>query len=193
MAWKPVTYKLEGSAPFIQHNGQTADPTNKFAKLLKQVSSKRSKTDADYEEMARIEFMAGLYMDTSGPVIPSFMVDALVIAGAKKSKEGQMAKSGCFCLEHAKLEYDGPRADTELWADERFRFSAIVRVGTARIARMRPIFRDWSASVTLNVDDGVINVARVDDWLAAAGTQIGVGDWRPQYGRFTAKRLSNGK
>jgi hypothetical protein len=192
MAWLETKYKLTGSAPFISHNGQTADPTNKWSKLIKQISSKRTKTDADYEEMHRLEFMAGLYLDESGPILPAFMIDALVVNGAKKSKEGMAAKSGCFCLEHAKLEYDGPRVADKLWDDERFRFGAIVRVGNARVSRMRPIFRDWSAVVTLNIEDTMVNVTRVDEWLAAAGTQVGVGDWRPQYGRFTVERL-NGK
>jgi hypothetical protein len=192
MAWKTVSYKLTSSAPLIMHNGQTADPLNKWSKAIKQISSKRAKTDADYEEMARLEFMAGLYLDESGPIIPAFTVDALVVNGAKKSKEGMTAKSGCFCLEHAKLEYSGPRTAAELWDDEQFRFSAIVRVGQARVSRMRPIFREWSAVLTLHVEDTMVNIARVDEWLNAAGTQVGVGDWRPQYGRFTAQRL-NGK
>jgi len=192
MAWQEVTYRLTSSAPFLMHNGQTADPTNKWAKMLKQVSSKRLKTDADYEEMARIEFLAGLYMSKDGPVLPPNMIDAMLVAAAKKSKEGQLAKSGCFCLNVACLEYDGPRTTEELWADENFRYSAIVRVGTARVARMRPIFREWSANVRLHVEPTLVNVTRVDEWMRVAGTQIGVGDWRPQYGRFTAVRL-NGK
>lgn len=192
MAWQEVTYRLTSDAALLMHNGQTADPTNKFAKMLKQVSSKRVKTDADYEEMARIEFLASVYMDPNGPVLPPNMIDALVVAAAKKSKEGQVAKSGCFCLNVASLEYDGPRTVEELWADEEFRFSAIVRVGTARIARMRPIFKTWSANVRLNIEPTLVNIARVDEWMRVAGSQIGVGDWRPQYGRFTAVRL-NGK
>ena len=31
--------------------------------MLKSVSGKRKKTEADHEEMARIEFVAGLYMN----------------------------------------------------------------------------------------------------------------------------------
>jgi len=109
MAWQEVTYKLTSSAPLLMHNGQTADPTNKWAKALKQVSSKRVKTDADYEEMARIEFLASLYMDANGPILPPNMIDAMIVNAAKKSKEGQVAKSGCFCLNVARLDYDGPR------------------------------------------------------------------------------------
>lgn len=189
MAWQSVSYRFTSSAPLLMHNGQTADPLNKYAKLLKQVSSKRAKTDADYEEMARIEFFAGLYMGTTGPVLPSHMLDAMTVNAAKKSKEGMFAKSGVFCLEHARLEYDGPCTAEELWADERFHFSALVKVGMARVARMRPIFKEWESVVTLSVDDSIINPVRLNDWMLAAGTQVGLGDWRPQYGRFQATRL----
>ena len=193
MAWKKIEYKLTSSAPLIMHNGQTADPTNKWSKLIKQISSKRTKTDADYEEMARLEFMAGLYLDENGPILPAFVIDSLVINGAKKSKEGQVAKSGCFCPHQAKLEYDGPRTADELWADEQFRFSAIVRIGQSRVARMRPIFREWSAVITLNAEDTMVNPARVQEWLDAAGTQVGVGDWRPQNGRFAVEKIEGKK
>ena len=189
MAWQKVQFKLESVCPLIMHNGQTADPLNRHAKALKQVSSKRAKTDADYEELARIEFVAGLYMDKNGPVIPADTIDALLVGAAKKSKEGQIAKSGVFCIEHASLIYDGPRTSEELWAIDDFRFSKLVRVGTARVSRMRPIFNDWSAVVTLNVEGSVVNPARINDWFTVAGQIVGIGDWRPKYGRFEAKRL----
>jgi len=189
MAWQVLKYRLISEAPLILHNGQTADPTNKFAKAMKQVSGKRSKTDADYEELAHIEFNAALYMDKDGPIIPNTVIDSMVVNAAKKSKEGMIAKSGVFCLTSARLDYDGPRTAAELWEDERFRFSAIVRVGMARVARMRPIFKDWSAIITLNVEDTAVNPSRIDDWLRVAGTQVGLCDWRPQFGRFTSERV----
>ena len=189
MAWQTVEYKLTSSAPLIMHNGQTADPLNKWSKLLKTISSKRKKTDADYEEMARIEFLAGLYLSAEGPVLPNTVIDALTVNGAKKLKEGPAAKSGCFCLDHAKLEYDGPRTTDDLWKDERFRFSTAVRVGQARIMRMRPRFNEWGAIIKLNYDDGLCNASQIDKWLDAGGTQVGLGDWRPQFGRFTVERV----
>ena len=192
MAWQTLHYKLTSSAPLLQHNGQTANPLNKWAKLLKTISGKRKKTDADYEEMARIEFLAGLYMAADGPILPNTMIDATVVNGAKKVKEGGLAKSGCFCLQHALLEYDGPRTAEALWADERFRFAAKVRIGQASVMRMRPQFPEWAATVALSIEDTLINPAQLDAWLRIAGSQVGFGDWRPQYGRFTAERL-NGK
>lgn len=190
MAWQPVSYRLTSSAPLIMHNGQMADPTNKWAKALKLISAKRKKTDADYEEMAHLEFLAGLYMGTDGPILPTYMIDAMLVAAAKKSREGQLVKSSCFCLNHARLEYEGPRTAEELWADESFRFSALVRVQAARVARMRPIFHNWAATVTFHLEPTLVNPSRLDEWMAVAGTQIGLGDWRPQYGRFQAERLA---
>lgn len=140
--------------------------------------------------MARIEFMAGLYLSPNGPVIPTYVLDSMLVNAAKKSKEGPLAKSSAFCLNHASLEYDGPRDADMLWQTESFRYSALVRVGMARVARMRPRFDDWSCVAEVNVETTMINPGRIDEWMQVAGTQIGIGDWRPQHGRFTAQRLN---
>lgn len=189
MAWQALNYKLTSVCPMLMHNGQAADPLNKWAKLMKQISSKRAKTDADHEEMARIEFMASLYMSTEGPIIPASNIDAMLVHAAKKSKEGQAAKSAIFCAKHAPLIYDGPRMADDLWADERFRDRHPVRVQNARVMRTRPKFEQWEAIVELNYEPTLINPARIDEWMIVAGSQIGVNDWRPQHGRFGAKRI----
>lgn len=142
--------------------------------------------------MARLEFMGSLYLDKDGPIIPAHVIDGMVLNAAKKSKEGPTAKSAVFCLEHARLEYEGPRSADGLWEDDNFRFASLVRVQSSRVVRTRPIFNEWSTVITLQVEDTLVNPARVDEWMNAAGTQVGLGDWRPQHGRFTAERL-NGK
>jgi hypothetical protein len=192
VAWKTLTYELRSSCPLIMHSGATADPLNKFAKSLKEITSKRVKTDADHEEMAHIEFVAGLYMDANGPCLPNDVIEAAMIRAAMKSKEGPKVKSGLYALDHASLEYNGPRTSEGLWADEKFRFSKLVRVGQARVPRMRPIFDEWQATVKFQIEDEIVNVSDVDRWMVVAGTQVGICDWRPQYGRFTAKRIANG-
>ena len=184
MAWQKRSYVLKSSAPLLMHNGQTANPLNKFAKAMKQVSSKRVKTDADYEELARLEFAAALYMGQDGPVIPAQCIDAMVTEAAKKQRKGKDAKAAVYCPDHASLSYDGPRTLDELWADERFRFVTNVRVQTARVVRTRPMFNDWTATIALNFEDGMVNPAELDQWMVIAGNGIGIGDWRPRYGRF---------
>lgn len=184
-----MQFRITGDAPLIMHNGQTADPLNKYAKSMKAVSSKRKKTDSDFEELARIEFMAGLYMGKTGPILPATVIDATITEAAKKLREGMLAKSGFFATSHAELEYTGPRTVEELWNDEAFRMSVPVRVQMARIVRTRPIFNEWSATVNVQYEDAVVNPAQVAQWFHTAGTLVGFCDWRPRYGRFQATRL----
>lgn len=192
MAWQTVKYRLksEPNCPLLMHNGQTADPLNKWTKSIKLISGKRNKTDADYEEMARLEFMAGLYMGADGPILPADVIDAVLVGGAKKSKEGMLAKSGAFCAQHASLLYNGPRTAAELWANEQFRFVKRARVGQASVMRTRPKFDQWEAIIELSYEPAIINPGRIDEWLRVAGSQVGLLDWRPQHGRFGAERLN---
>lgn len=190
MALRTVSYRLRSSSPLMLHSGQLADPLNKWSKSLKQISSKRKKTDADLEEMARLEFLGSLYTTASGPAIPADNLAAMLIAAAKKSREGDLAKTGVFVEDHAMIEYDGPRDPDAMWKAETFRDTRGVRVGTARVMRTRPVFPVWSAIVTFAVDDEIVNPARLDDWMAAAGRIVGLCEMRPRYGRFTAERIS---
>jgi hypothetical protein len=184
MAWQERTYQLKSSAPMLMHNGQTANPLNKFAKAMKQVSSKRVKTDADYEELARLEYSAGLYMGEDGPVIPAQCIDAMITEAAKKQRKGRDAKAAVFTPDHARLEYDGPRTTEGLWTNEDFRLVANVRIQSSRVVRTRPMFPTWDAAVTLRFENTLVNPAELDQWMDIAGNSIGIGDWRPRYGRF---------
>ena len=188
--WKEARYQLTASAPLLMHNGQLANPLSKWSKAMKQISSKRLKTDADVEELAHLEFQGSIYMSENGPVIPAEMIEAMLRDAAKKTKEGKLAQAGMFCTEHAELQYDGPRDTESLWKDERFRHSAVVRVQSNRVVRTRPIFREWSAVAVVQYEDEVINISRLDEWFRIGGQQVGVGDWRPRHGRFEAQRLT---
>src|SRR4051812_43785097 len=113
--YKLLSLTIVGTAPLIMHNGQTAGPLNKYAKMLKAVSAKRKKTEADYEEIARIEFVAGLYMGQGGPVIPARLLEAAVVEGARKSKLGKQVQAGVIVEKHASLIFDGPKTAKELF------------------------------------------------------------------------------
>lgn len=189
MAWQKLQFRLTGDAPMIQHNGQTADPLNRFSKALKAISSKRKKTDSDLEELAHLEFLAGLYMSEDGPIIPPMVIDACIIDAAKKNRESVLAKSGFFTVGNSIMEYNGPRSAEELWKDDRFHLSVPVRVQTARVIRTRPIFNEWALVTNVQYEDSVVNAATVSGWFNIAGALVGLGDWRPRFGRFQAQRL----
>lgn len=189
MAWKILQFRLTGDAPLIVHNGQLADPLNRYSKMLKAISGRRKKTDSDLEEMAKIEFLGGLYMGKDGPILPADVIDACVIDGAKKTREGVLAKSGFFTVGNVPIEYDGPRDALELWNAGNNRFSRPVVIGRVRVIRTRPIFPEWALNVTAQYEESVVNAARVVEWFNTAGALCGLCEWRPKYGRFQVVSL----
>ena len=186
--YKLLSLTIVGTAPLVMHNGQTANPLNRYAKMLKAVSAKRKKTEADYEEMARIEFMSGLYVGKNGPVIPARLLEAVVVEGARKSKSGKQVQAGVIAEKHAMLIYDGPRTAKALFENERFRLAVPVRVGQHRVVRTRPIFDRWSAVIELSYLEDIVNPADLIIAVRAAGMLVGLGDWRPRYGRFALEQ-----
>lgn len=181
--------KLTGVSPLIMHNGLLANPLNPVVQAMKKISGKRNKTEADFEELSKLEFNGGIYMGQNGdgPIIPAHVIEACIINGAKKSKDGMIAKAAVFVEENPPLLYDGPRDRDGLWADESFRFIVPVNVQRSKVMRTRPIFHDWSLEFTITYDDSQTDAAKIMMWLEAAGTQVGLCDWRPRYGRFVVE------
>ncbi|WP_293862353.1 hypothetical protein [uncultured Alsobacter sp.] len=191
MAYRTFQVEIGGSS-LIMHNGRSANPADQFAKAMKAISSKKKKTDADYEHLANLEFRAGLYANHKGEVVlPGHVLEAAIHGGAKKSNEGKLALSGLFVDGDAEFRYDGaPKTVEELEADPDFRIVALVKVGTARVARTRPHFKNWTATFSVSVDLAVINPDQLRRWLVDCGDYVGIGDWRPRHGRFAVQRIA---
>ena len=181
---------LQGVSPLLCHNGQTADPRNTYAKAMKAVSSKRKKTDADLDELARLEWLAGLYRSGAELVIPDYVLESTMIGGAKKSKRGPQAKCGMFFTEHAVLNFIGKPAEindqtlAEMFESGDFTHTIGVRVGMSKVMRTRPIFRNWSCEALVQYDPDVLNKRDIEEIAIDAGKLVGLGDWRPKHGRF---------
>jgi copper chaperone CopZ len=183
---RQLTVSIRGVSPLIMHNGQTADPLNKFSRAMKEISGKRKKTDEDYAEMSRIEWHAGLYVNAEQKLIlPAACLEASIYDGAKKSKLGKAFKSAVF-IEHDSLLDIGKKYGKaeDLFADDQFKDIRGVRVNQARVMRTRPIFWQWGCEFIVTFDDEQVNLKDVERAIADAGSKSGVGDFRPRYGRF---------
>lgn len=160
---------------------------------MKAVKDKRKKTDADHDEIARLEWLAGLYRFQDELVVPDYVLEAVFINGAKKSKRGPQAKCGLFFTEHAVLNFPGKPAKiddetlSEMFASGEFAHTVGVKVNMAKVMRTRPMFRNWSLKVIAQFDPDVLNLRDVEDIAADAGKLVGLGDWRPKHGRFSAE------
>ena len=182
-----LNFRIVGVSPLLMHNGQLADPSNIYARKMKEISSKRSKTDADYEEMAKLEWFGSLYLLNKEPCIPGLVFEAALIGkggAARKERMGKEAAAALWVVDDFPLEYTGPKDPYELWEDEHFRFQSLVRVQTSRVLRTRPIFRQWAASIKVQFDGELLNEADVRRWIEVAGVQSGLMDWRPKFGRY---------
>lgn len=181
--------KWTGIRPLVMHNGLLADPANEYTKAIKAITSKGSKkmTDADHEERNRLEWEGGLYWnDELGAVIPSDNIERCIQLGAQKSRIGKDVQAVVFCIEpEIPIQYDGPRDKKKLYQD-RFILTKGVRVTTSRIIRVRPRFPvGWSLNVEVEFDETIVNPKNLLKACIDSGALVGLGDWRPKYGRFT--------
>lgn len=187
---KVLTVSITGISPILMHNGQLSDPLNPWVKEMKKITSKsaKKKTDADHEELARLEFMGGLYVDEDGPIIPGENVEGMIRDGARVQRKGKDVEAGVWC-DDCELIYDGPRDPSELWLDKRFVDRRSVVVGRSRVIRTRPRFKKWSAVFEVNFDELTVNESDIIDAIEAGGRK-GCMDYRPKYGRFEVVEIS---
>lgn len=186
---KNFTLTMIGTAPMLVHNAQLSDPLNKWAKEMKKVSAKRTKTEDDHLELSRLEFYGGMYYDADlGPVIPAMNIEATLVNGAKKIKLGKAVTQGLRITDQVTpIAYKGPRDMESLWGDGESEFvnRASVKVGMARVMRTRPMFNNWALEVNGIYDESIFDEDVINEICHYSGTLIGIGDWRPRYGTFT--------
>jgi hypothetical protein len=180
---------LEGTGALLMHNARLSNPLDPASKAIKKVSGKRNKTEDDHAEMAHLEFIGSLYHDTdAGPYIPSDNIWRCLYDAARKSKRGPKMKEGILITTDVNPlgGYGKPREAEGLWADENFRHYASAKIGQVRVTRCRPIFRTWRVEADGILDANVLDFSDLEQIAETAGTLIGLGDWRPKFGRFTA-------
>ena len=116
--------EIEGLVPIVMHNGQLCDPFNYYAKELKKLTSKKTKTEDDLRQMMRVEWDGSLYLDGEGRVaMPADNVLAMIQAGARKFRLGPQVEPGVFLDSNwCEFSYDGPKDLDKLYEDSRFVF-----------------------------------------------------------------------
>lgn len=187
---KKFTITLTGTASLLMHNSQLSDEFNPIAVEMKKITAKKTKkTEDDRWELRRLEFVGGLYYDTDlGPYIPAANIEASIAKAAGLTRNGQDVKRGVRLVTDVNpLAYRGPRDPDALWKDATFVHNASVKVGTARIIRTRPMFRDWMTEAEGVYDPTVIDFESLKQFVDKAGQLIGLGDWRPRFGTFDAQ------
>ena len=181
-----IRFNVEGICPLLMHNGQLANPLNPITKAMKELTSQRKKTEETHLELSRLEFKGGLYLNSDGMVhVPSELIESCIVEGAKKSKLGKQFKSAICVMDDSVLDYGESLTADELW-DRGIQYVDIrpVKVGMARIMRTRPIFKSWKMSFEVTYNADLVNPENIELAVHDAGSQAGIGDYRPKFGRF---------
>jgi len=181
---------ITGTDPLLMHNARLSDEFDPIVRLMKEITSKRTnKTDDDRWELRRLEFHGGLYMDKNlGPYIPGQNIERALRDAAVVTRQGKNIQRGVVVLtSRARLDYDGPRDPDDLWEDKNYVSSASIKVGTSRVIRTRPMFQEWSVTVDLTLDTEIMDRETLEGIVHRAGKSVGLGDWRPRYGKFSAE------
>ena len=181
-----IVFEIEGTADLLMHNRRLADPVFKTTRAMKEISAKKKKTDADFLEMKRLEFSGGLYIDENGPYIPSEWTDSMIRDGAKVYKQGKLMTAGVMpSSPFSYLIYKGPKTEDELFDNPAFVDTRGVRVQTSVVMRTRPLFPiGWRLKFGVKINTDVIQPKDVERAIDAAGSTVGLGDYRPKFGRF---------
>jgi hypothetical protein len=156
-----IKRRLTGIAPIILNNVRMANPLDDFAKALKRITGKRNKTDADFEEMRKIEWYGSLYLKDGRVCVPGVMLDACLVAAAKKVKKGPQAKAGLFSVDDFIIEYDGPSDIDELFASKISTFTIQCRPqGKSTVMRTRVRFDQWAIDAEIAYNTELLNESR---------------------------------
>lgn len=175
---KTVKYKLTGVSPILFHNVNCMD-------LVKPASMKH----ADFEKSPEM-FRARLYLDNEDNLtLPARMIlgalkHAALKSGikqaGKRSTYGNIMRAVVFCMDNPKIKQKLDDVETH---------SEYVSIQSSKVLRIFPMLRQWETTVELTIDDSQLPLEALEEILEYCGNYSGFGDYRPQYGRFTVKKI----
>lgn len=192
-----VSVRIVGTSPLMMHNGRLVNPLDPIVKEMKKITSKTKKTEEDHDQLARLEFIGGLYYDGKiGPYVPANCLWATIRAGARLQKKGPAVERGLMVVDNMnRLDYTGTRKSTEMYdagfADIR---KAKPPGGSGQVMRCRPRFDlPWSVSFTLMFDATQMSSDELRYWTEQAGLLTGLCDGRKGLGmgRFIVEEWSH--
>ncbi len=164
--------KVEGKAPLLMNKFSVEEKTTSRAKKVYIAEDEAEKKTYRTEE-------GKLFLPSTH--FKAAMVKAATdfkMTGRKSYKE--YIKAGLF-LDETEIVLDQQKYEI---------FECPVVIQRARVMSWRPMFKVWSCEFTIELADEMLNVNDVKQILEAAGRFKGVGDFRPEHGRFNVKSFN---
>jgi hypothetical protein len=168
---------------------------NGYAKAIKELTSKRKKTDEDQNEIFHLKFLASCYLNNKGQyIIPANAIWKSFESGAKENRLGKKFQESVFVMNDSLLKFEcNGCTPEELWENHSETYVDIrnVKVQTSMIATARMIIPEWSLEGEVFFDETQLNKSEM--WLAMtnAGLRKGIGTYRQCYGRYKIEEIKS--
>jgi hypothetical protein len=173
--------RIRGTAPLVMHKfSQKARAEMKLRQTEPQNdtrSKKAKRKPRDFDD----DFKQAQHVSTAGwhgipcGAFRAAMIDACRAAGQVMTK----AKMAIFVIADGLDADDGtPLVKLRAGKPESVEMAVRNETGVADI-RIRPMWREWEADITLEFDEDMISAESVVNLLERAGRQVGVGEGRP--------------
>jgi hypothetical protein len=176
---KEVTYKIESVTPMLMNNIHSM-----FVAKEKPARTKHE----DWEQGSEM-FQARMYLEGGKLALPSRVIKGVLKEACKgsgikqpgkRSGYADLVQSVIFMPESLVLEQTVKDIEKE---------QAFVGMnGTKKVLRVWPKLTTWSGNLKLIIaDEKQFDPKILKEILEFAGRFVGIGDYRPEYGRFNVK------
>ena len=178
-----VQIEVQGTASLICHRW-----SEKAKKMMLDKQTKRA-TGAKQVKDPQKDFEDSLYRHPDGGYgFPSVAFKAAAVRAGTYSDMKMTFLRGAFHVTGELVPIDG---------EPTMREDMVRLQGTTADVRFRGEFKEWSATVPLQVNTSVLSIEQLANLFVIAGFAVGVGEWRPerngQHGRFEVGGITAGR
>ena len=188
---KTIKFKIEGTRPLMLNNPQTVNPFNEYSKMLKPLTSKRTKTEDDLIEISRIKFISCWYINDGVYIMPQEIIWRSICEAAKERKLGKKFERSFALVNDSILNFkDKDKSPEDLFEyHQEYVDVRAVGIKNIKITTTRAIIQSWNLMFEAWYDESQIDEKEIVDVVEIAGLRYGLGTYRRLYGRFNAKKL----
>lgn len=199
---KTISVEWTGIRPLIMSNPQTVDIANPFAIEARRTNNalKAARKRADEDKLIEIaaaqkknDFMAGAYFDAKKArfFVPDSVIMACIKQSAQSLRKGKDIDRAVL-MESTEAYVEAiPKVKSleDAFNNEVFHLETPCKVPPktgALFMKLRCVMpTGWKVAFQLTFDTEIIAEKTLREVLETAGGFVGVGAWRPKFGRFT--------
>lgn len=178
-----VVFHIKGRTRHTQHNPQTVNPRNEYAKAMKAITGKRKKSDEDLEELARLEWESSLYLKNGKICVPGDVIEGALCEAGRKSRTGADVRAGLWSPGFWELDFPGKeRPLNEIMEDEDHFYVTRVGIKTSSIMRTRASFPEWALKFKVCYLKDIFSERDIYNLVEVLGYLVGLSDCRTKMG-----------